>query len=81
MNWPPQSPDLNAIEQLWDHLDRELRKNPETTPERTWKKLSELWQNIAPAVLESYVQSMGRRCKAVIDAHGGHTKYWCFRFN
>ena len=53
MNWPPQSPDLNAIEQLWDHLDRELRKNPEITPERTWKKLSELWQNIAPAVLES----------------------------
>ena len=23
MEWPPHSPDLNIIEQVWDHLDRE----------------------------------------------------------
>ncbi|KAK4003708.1 hypothetical protein OUZ56_005463 [Daphnia magna] len=26
MVWPPQSPDLNPIEQIWDHIDSKIRK-------------------------------------------------------
>ena len=26
MDWPPHSPDLNIIEAVWDHLDREINK-------------------------------------------------------
>ena len=26
MDWPPQSPDLNIIKAVWDHLDRERNK-------------------------------------------------------
>ena len=64
MDWPPQSPDLNPIEQLWDYLDRELRKEPSS---------SGLWGSIAPSVLNNYVSSM-RRCEAVIAARVGNTK-------
>lgn len=75
MNWPPQSPDLNPIEQLWDHLDRLLRKDPPSSARNAWLKLSKLWSEIEPITLETYVHSMRRRCLAVIEANGGHTKY------
>jgi transposase len=26
IEWPPQSPDMNPIENLWDIIDRRLRK-------------------------------------------------------
>lgn len=75
MEWPLQSPDLNPIEQLWDHLDRLLRQNQQASKEITWKKLQELWQIISVPILKLYDHSMNRRCEAVILAKGGHTKY------
>ena len=42
MTWPPQSPDCNPIELLWEHLDREVRK---TLP-RGKNDLLEAIQNI-----------------------------------
>lgn len=75
MDWPPQSPDLNPIEQLWDHLDRMLRKSPPISVNDAWEKLSKYWGEIQQPILQNYVHSMKRRCQAVIDAKGGHTKY------
>ncbi len=37
--WPSSSPDLNPIEHLWVHIERELRKDPA-------KNLNELKQKI-----------------------------------
>jgi transposase len=28
MEWPAQSPDMNPIENLWDIIDRKIRKTP-----------------------------------------------------
>lgn len=73
MDWPPQSPDLNPIEQLWDHLDRRLRKTPPVSVTDAWEKLAQFWGEIDKSVLQIYVHSMKRRCEAVIIAKGGHT--------
>ena len=33
MDWPPQRPDLNIIEAVWDHLHRERNKGQAKTKE------------------------------------------------
>ena len=77
LSWPAQSPNLNPIEHLWDHLKHELQEY-ETLPcgaYELWDRLVEEWNAIAPEVCQNLIESMSRRIQAVIRAKGGHTKY------
>ena len=75
--WPAFSPDLSPIEHLWDILDRAIRtRNPQPATVRQLRQaLTEEWQNIPQVTLARLVSSMRRRCNAVRDANGGHTRY------
>ena len=42
MDWPPQSPDLNIIEAVWDHLDREWNKGQPKSKEELFTKSKEV---------------------------------------
>ena len=59
MDWPPRSPDLNIIEAVWDHLDREINKGQPKSKEKFWEK-KEAWYNIT----EDY-QSLQKRVQDV----------------
>jgi transposase len=76
---PPQSPDLNVIEHLWDELDRKIRlptvQSRITSKETLKSALRTAWDEIQPEVTQKLVQSMPRRLQAVITARGGSTKY------
>lgn len=72
---PPQSPDLNIIEHVWEILDRKIRKHAISGAPMLKEKLQEEWQNITDEELENLAASMPRRLQAVIDAGGGPTKY------
>lgn len=75
--WPSISPDLNPIEHLWDELDRRLRQRqpqPQTLPELAAALQAE-WATIPRDVIRTLVASMGRRCQAVVNTRGGHTRY------
>ena len=75
--WPSRSPDLNPIEHLWDELDRRLRQRqpqPQTLQQLALA-LQDEWATIPRNVFRNLTGSMGRRCQAVLNAQGGHTRY------
>ena len=75
--WPSLSPDLSPIGHLWDELDRRLRVRnvlPATSDE-LFAVLQEDWETIPRQTIQHLIASMPRRCRAVIQANGGHTRY------
>jgi transposase len=75
MDWPPQSPDLNPIENVWKLIgERAHARNPQNT-EELWRILQEEWGAITPSFCTSLIKSCSRRCAAVIDSKGLFTKY------
>lgn len=75
--WPSKSPDLNPIEHLWDILDKKIRclpVVPQTLPALQQALVRE-WNNIPQHQIQALIASMRRRCTAVIQANGGHTRY------
>jgi len=75
LEWPPQSPDLNPIEHLWEHLDRKIRTSPITSKTILKQRILEEWPKIQADVTLNLVESMPRRLEAVILSKGGPTKY------
>ena len=46
MTWPPQSPDLNQIEMVWDELDRRVKEKQSTSAQHMWELLQDCWKSI-----------------------------------
>ena len=77
MPWPAQSPDLNPMEHLWDHLDRQIRKRrplPTSLPGLA-AALRDEWGKIPLDVVGNLISSMPNRTAAVIRARGKNTPY------
>jgi hypothetical protein len=74
--WPALSPDLNPIEHLWHELGRRVRRrvNPPESIDQLQRVLTDEWNNIPQASVMHLIGFMRRRCIAVINARGGHTR-------
>lgn len=75
LNWPANSPDLNPIEHLWEVLKRCFLGTGQRSKEAVFAAVKNVWEEIPPQTVANLVASMPDRLKAVIEAHGGHTKY------
>ena len=77
MVWPANSPDLNPIEHLWEHLKRQLagyEQSPKGVLE-LWERIEKEWNAIPAPTCQTLIESMPRRVEAVLKAKGGYTKY------
>ena len=72
MVWPPQSPDLNPIEKLWEEIDRNVRKVCSKSKKHLWELLQKSWTTIKSEKLKKLLDRMPRLVQAVIAARGGY---------
>ncbi|KAJ1310446.1 hypothetical protein OPQ81_007179 [Rhizoctonia solani] len=77
MDWPPYSPDLNPIENLWAEIKRRLGtyEFPPQSIHELWERVQAEWDGIKPKYCRKLVESMPRRMKQVLDRKGGPTDY------
>ena len=77
MDWSVRSPDINSIEHVLDILQRRIsaRFNQPQTREDLAQALIEEWARIPRPAIRKLIRSFKSRCKAVIDARGGHIRY------
>ena len=72
VEFPPNSPDLNIIENISAELNRRVRRTeaiPTTLNQLKAKVLYE-WNNLPQNYIQRYVTSMRRRCLAVVNSAG-----------
>ena len=74
-NWPPQSPDLNIIENVWHFLKERVRKRYPKNFEELWMFTQEEFYNIPTQLIQRLFRSIPRRLRLVVRAKGCHTKY------
>ncbi len=67
LQWPPQSPDLNPIENLWNELKLRVRKRLPQTLNELEKFVLEEWEQIPDDHIKNYCESFEDRLKKVIE--------------
>ena len=75
LSWPPQSPDLNPIENLWSIVKRNVENRSPKDLEELEMFMVEKWERIPDEILESLVDSMPGRCEAIFRENGERINY------
>jgi transposase len=77
LEWTPQSPDLNPIENMWSIMTRRVYHNGRqfNTVADLRAAIEAAWESIEPKIIRSLIDSMPRRCQEVIEKNGNKTHY------
>ena len=71
-DWPPNSPDLNLIENLWAILTEKVYQVDCTGVRSLKQRIRKCWREmINPETLRALVEDMPNRIQLVIEAKGG----------
>jgi transposase len=74
LDFPPYSPDLNPIENLWHIVQVKVDEHDCETPKQLEDAVRAEWSALSPDLCRTLARSMPDRLRAVIEANGWHTK-------
>jgi transposase len=69
-NWPPRSPDLNPIENLWAHVQQEVSKRVPANADELEAYIVEEWDKLEHEFVNKYVRSFKGKCQRCFDRNG-----------
>lgn len=77
LNWPPNSPDMSYIENIWGMIVSEWVPAWERNGDAVEAHAREVWATIMrkPQIVQILAASMSRRIEALTAANGEYTKY------
>ena len=76
LDWPPQSPDLNPIENLWALLKKKVWNHNFNSTVELKARIISVWNHgVDKELLQKLAFSMPDRLRAVVKARGGPTRY------
>jgi len=75
VDWPPQSPDINLIENLWSIVKNKLSKRILRQSTDLWDAVQEEWNGISADLIRTLYRSMPSRINSVLKNKGLHCKY------
>ena len=76
MTWPPSSPDLNPIENLWGIIKADVyRGNKQFTHKNDlWNSIVDSCRKIEPETIKRLTMSMDERIIKVLKSNGDYIK-------
>ena len=75
LEWPPYSPDLNPIENIWGIMVEKLRKKNISSQSELIELVNHEWKEISQEQIDNWIDSMPGRIIEWIDQDGNRIKY------
>lgn len=77
LEWPPNSPDLSPIENLWGELKRRLGEYPEPPGGilELWTRVEEVWNGLETDYCQRLIEGMPERMAMVLKRKGKSIPY------
>ena len=66
---------MNAIENVWNIMKKEIGNQMPCKIEEMWKRVCEVWYSVALNVLEELYNSMPRKIADLIEANKQNTEF------
>jgi hypothetical protein len=76
-SWPPQSPDLSPIEDIWGIVSEKVYKHGKTyqTKDDLWKAIVAAWDSIPRSTFQNLYKSMNNRLIKVLESNGRRIRH------